>query len=60
MGSHGIDLSPLDTLRPRQDLAVRSALKDMLDRELAREAAAADGAPDPQHMASPGRFAPAG
>jgi hypothetical protein len=59
MGSNGIDLSPLDTLRPRQDLAVKSALKATLDRELAREAAA-DGAPAPQHMASPGRFAPAG
>jgi hypothetical protein len=60
MGSNGIDLSPLDTLRPRQDLAVKSALKDTLDRELAREAAAADGPPAPQHMAGPGRFAPAG
>ena len=33
----GIELSPLDTLQPRQDPAVKSALKDTLDRELARE-----------------------
>ena len=60
MGSHGIELSPLDTLQPRQDQAVKSALKDTLDCELAREASAPDGATGPQHMASPGRFAPAG
>jgi len=60
MGSNGIDLSPPETLRPRQDLAVKSALKATLERELAQEASTPEGAPAPQHMASPGRFAPAG
>lgn len=59
MGSQGIERSPLDTRQPRQDLAVKSALKDALDRELAREASAPRAAPAPLHMASPGRFAPA-
>jgi len=60
MGGNGIELSSPDTLRPRQDLAVNSALKATLDRELAQEASTPRGAPAPQHMAGPGRFTPAG
>jgi len=42
------------------DPAVKAALKATLGRELAREAAAPDGVPAPQHMAGPGRFVPTG
>jgi hypothetical protein len=44
---------------PARDLAVDSALKATLDRELVLEASAPGGAPAPQHMAGPGRLAPA-
>ncbi len=45
---------------PHGDLAVKAALKAALDRELAREASAPRAAASPQHLASPGRFGPAG
>lgn len=43
-----------------EDLAVKSALKAALDRELAQEASAPRAAASPQHLASPGRFGSAG
>ncbi len=60
MGGNDIGLTPPDALRPRQDLAVKSALKAALDRELAREASAPGAVASPQHLASPGRFGSAG
>ena len=41
---------------PHEDLAVKSALKATLDRELAEEALEPGTAAGPQHLASPGRF----
>jgi hypothetical protein len=58
VGGNDIGLAPPNALRPRQDLAVKSALKATLDRELAREASARSAAA-PQHLASPGRCTPA-
>jgi hypothetical protein len=58
VGGNDIGLTPPDALRPRQDLAVKSALKASLDRELAQEASARR-AVTAQHLASPGRCTPA-
>jgi len=60
VGGNDIGLAPPDALRPQQDLAVKSALKATLDRELAQEASARRPAVSPQHLASPGRLGPAG
>jgi phosphosulfolactate phosphohydrolase-like enzyme len=60
--SHETSVVPAqaDGAGANEDLAVRSALKAMLERELAQEASASEASPAPLHMAGPGRLTPAG
>ena len=51
--------SPVDLSQPEERLAVKSALKRRLERDLAQQASTSGAGPGagttPQHMAGPGR-----